>query len=226
MPDATISVVCPTCFAKMKAPAKALGKKSQCPKCLSSITIAQEGLSFAPEPPASPPLPSITTQPWNVEAAKPSPPKAANVEEPDAKVDEVREERNTHPSQPKSQMKMVVNVGELKKRVLMLFGVVAVLCIILLVANEVINDTPQARFNENSKTHKSNKLTRENYLRIYVGMSYSDVKLILGQPTKILNQNASLSEPVIYEYDSGGAHASIVVSSDGQVMGKTQRGLD
>jgi hypothetical protein len=77
-----------------------------------------------------------------------------------------------------------------------------------------------------SSGRPTSKLTKENFLRVQIGMSYSDVKLILGEPTRILNQNGKLTEPVAYEYIEGNKEATVFLSPDGIVFAKSQKGLD
>lgn len=69
-------------------------------------------------------------------------------------------------------------------------------------------------------------LNKENFLKVTVGMTAADVKLILGEPLygNVRSSN-SLREPFIYEYVDGNKNAKIFFDANGIVIQKDQSGL-
>ncbi len=68
------------------------------------------------------------------------------------------------------------------------------------------------------------KLTKNNFLQIKVGMTASDVKLILGEPTRTVQ--GRLIEPFVYKYNERGMEVSVFFDPNGIVIQKDQTGLD
>lgn len=73
--------------------------------------------------------------------------------------------------------------------------------------------------------HEQSKISYDNFLNIKMGMSYDDVKNILGDGIEISCSEFSGNKTTIYEYDGKGISNITITLNNNSVTSKTQLGL-
>ena len=166
----TIPVKCSSCNSRLKAPDEAVGRKLKCPKCGTPIAVVarDEGLASsscavpsAAASPASEPEPD--TDPFHFQAD------VSQEEESSAKP-VVRPSKGAEAT---SRIPILVTVA-----------IVVVLSVAVTLAGVAFFGKGTSGGSGGPQLGSGNRLTKENFLKITIGMPREDVELILGRPTK------------------------------------------